>query len=248
MKSQLIEKMEKLMNSCQFVESNYDCSKCRDFGYTFQLDSNNHEVAVPCQCLSKKQSLEKLKKCGLTEVFKKKTFATYVCEKPYQAKAKHKAFKFCDNFALTNSSLLLCGSPGAGKTHLGIASMLKLINDNVSCRYVEYNNMIMSLKQSVMDEENFIREMDKYINPRVLFIDDFLKGKTTPTDINYIYRIVNSRYLKSKPLIISSEKTIEDILGWDEAIGSRLVEMAGENIINFDKNTSNYRLRKNMQN
>lgn len=104
--------------------------------------------------------------------------------------------------------------------------------------------MIMSLKQSVMDEENFIREMAKYTNPTVLFIDDFLKGRTTPADINYIYRIINSRYIKDKPLIISLEKTVEDILGWDEAIDSRLIEMAGENIISFDKNTSNYRLRK----
>lgn len=246
MKSELIRKMEKLMNSCQFVETDYSCSKCRDLGYTFEINEKNHEVAVPCECLSKKQSLEKLEKCGLSEAFKKKTFGTYVCEKPYQATAKHKAFRFCDNFITTNSSLLLCGSPGAGKTHLGIASMLKLIDENVSCRYVEYNTMIMSLKQSVMDEENFIREMAKYTNPRVLFIDDFLKGRTTPADINYIYRIINSRYLKDKPLIISSEKTVEDILGWDEAIGSRLIEMAGENIISFDKNTSNYRLRKKM--
>ena len=106
--------------------------------------------------------------------------------------------------------------------------------------------MMMGLKQSVMDEENFMREMDKYLNPSVLFIDDFLKGKTTPADLNYIYRIINSRYLKNKPLIISTEKTVDEILSWDEAVGSRIVEMAGENIVVFDRNSSNYRLKNNL--
>lgn len=36
---------------------------------------------------------------------------------------------------------------------------------------------------------------------------------------------------------------MEEILSWDEAVGSRLVEMAGENIIYFDENSLNYRLK-----
>lgn len=244
MKLELIRKMEELMSKCQFVETNYNCPKCRDMGYTFELGEGNCEVARPCECLSKKQSLEKLERCGLSDAFKQKTFASYICDKSYQVVAKGQAMRFCDDFIKTNSSMLLCGSPGTGKTHLGIAAMLKLIDENVACRYVEYNTMMMSFKQSVMDEENFIREMDKYLNPRVLFIDDFLKGKTTSADLNYIYRIINSRYLKGKPVIISTEKTVKDILGWDEAVGSRLVEMAGENIIIFDEKSSNYKLKR----
>lgn len=243
MDSNLIKRMEKLMKNCKTEEDNYDCPKCRDFGYVFIKNEDNCDVAVPCECLAKKQSLEKLKKCGLSNAFKKKTFSTYSTDKTYQIKAKHQALKFCDEFIDKNSSILLCGKPGSGKTHLGIAVMLNLINENVGCRYVEYNTMIMNLKQCVMDEENFIREMDKYLNPRVLFIDDFLKGKITSADLNYIYRIINSRYLKNKPLIISTEKSIDEIISWDEAVGSRLVEMAGENIITFGENSKNYRLR-----
>ena len=103
--------------------------------------------------------------------------------------------------------------------------------------------MIVNLKQSIMDEENHMREMEKYINPRVLFIDDFLKGKTTEADLNYIYRIINTRYLKQKPVIISSEKTLKEILDFDEAVGSRIIEMAGDKVVVFGKNTYNHRLR-----
>ena len=185
-----MEKMEKLMSKCDFTESEYNCEKCRDLGYVFVVGENKNEMAVPCECLHKKQSLEKLSRCGLSDAFKKKTFGDYICEKSYQVVAKSKAMKFCHNFAEDKSSLLLCGAPGCGKTHLGISAMLTLIDKNVGCSYVEYNAMMMGLKQSVMDEENFMREMDKYLNPSVLFIDDFLKGKITPADLNYIYRII----------------------------------------------------------
>lgn len=104
--------------------------------------------------------------------------------------------------------------------------------------------MIVNLKQSIMDDENHMREVEKYLNPKVLFIDDFLKVKTTPADINYIYKIINSRYLQQKPFIISTEKTLKEILDFDEAVGSRIMEMAKENIVIFGEDTCNYRLKK----
>lgn len=243
MDKKLLERAKKLMEKRDFAPDNYNCKKCRDLGYVFEIRENNHEVAIECECLAKKQAFEKLERCGLSEAFKKKTFANYICENQYQIKAKHQVLKFCCDFPENNSSLIISGRPGTGKTHLGIAAMLKLISNNITCRYVEYNNMIVNLKQSIMDEENHMREMAKYINPRVIFIDDFLKGKSTEADLNYIYRIINTRYLQQKPVIISSEKTLEEILDFDEAVGSRIIEMAGDKVVVFEKNAYNHRLR-----
>lgn len=44
-------------------------------------------------------------------------------------------------------------------------------------------------------------------------------------------------------MIISTEKSVEEILDFDEAVGSRIVEMAGENVVVFDANSDNHRLR-----
>ena len=104
--------------------------------------------------------------------------------------------------------------------------------------------MLTNLKQVSMNEEEFIRELEKYINPRVLFLDDFLKGEVTSADRKYIYKVINTRYLKGKPMIISTEKSLKEILMWDEAVGSRIVEMAQNNIITFPRGIeNNYRLR-----
>ena len=44
-------------------------------------------------------------------------------------------------------------------------------------------------------------------------------------------------------MIISTEKSVEEILDFDEAVGSRIVEMARENVVVFDGNSDNHRLR-----
>ena len=98
-------------------------------------------------------------------------WTNYVCENQYQIKAKHQVLKFFYDFPDNKSSLILSGRPGTGKTHLGIAAMLKLISNNITCKYVEYNNMIVNLKQLTV--------------------------------------------------IISSEKTLEEMLDFDEVVGSR---------------------------
>ena len=155
-----------------------------------------------------------------------------------------KVLEYVNNFKETNASLILTGNPGGGKTHLGVGAMLELINNNVGCVYKEYISMLTNLKQVSMNEEEFIRELEKYINPRVLFLDDFLKGEVTSADRKYIYKVINTRYLKGKPMIISTEKSIKEILMFDEAVGSRIVEMTQNNIITFPRGLeNNYRLR-----
>ena len=99
-----------------------------------------------------------------------------------------------------------------------------------------------------MDETDYIRELEKYTNPTVLFLDDFLKGEPTVADRKYIYKVINTRYLKGMPMIISTEKSIKEILEFDEAIGSRLIEQTKGNIIEFPRDFSNnYRLKNIIQ-
>lgn len=219
----------------------YNCPICRDLLYTF----NDEGQAVPCKCKDRVESIEKLKKSGLEEEFKEKTFNNYRVTNKRQLEAKAKVIDYCKNFKETNASLIITGRPGVGKTHLAVAAMTNLISQNIGCKYELYTTMLINLKQSVMDEANFIREMDKYKVPKVLFLDDFLKGKPTDADLKYIFEIVNERYLKKKPLIISTEMSIKQITSWDEAVASRLYQMAKGNVIEFGIDTENYRFTVN---
>lgn len=241
----LLDRLKATLEKHAPEPAKYDCPKCEDRGYIFKIQ-DGYEVAVPCSCLEKRQSIEKLTLSGLTEVFRQKTINSFNADKEWQIKAKNDVIRYINDFLKkgTNASLILVGNPGSGKTHLGIGAMLELIDNNVGCVYKEYITMLTDLKQTSMDETDYIRTLEKYINPRVLFLDDFLKGEPTQADRKYIYKIINTRYLKGKPMIISTEKSIKEILMFDEAVGSRIAEMSQGNIITFPRGIeNNYRLR-----
>jgi DNA replication protein DnaC len=221
----------------------YQCKKCRDLGYIFQEDEKGYTVATPCECIEKRQIKEKLEGCGLTDSFKKKTFSTFKTDTEHQKQAKLRAMSYCKKFKEEKGSFLLTGNPGTGKTHLGIAIMMQLVNQNVGCRYAEYISLIMRLKQCCMDPINYNKEINEYKNCTVLFLDDLLKGQTSEADRKYIYEIINYRYMTEKSIIVSTEKSLNELMDYDAAITSRIIEMCRENIIDF-KNVPNMRLQK----
>ena len=106
-----------------------------------------------------------------------------------------------------------------------------------------YREMITRLKQNITDEDAYNKNIDELKTAPMLVIDDLLKGKTTDSDINILFEIVNYRYVCNLPMIVTSEKTTSELLDFDSAIGSRLVEMAEGRIIEFKGNELNYRLR-----
>lgn len=104
-----------------------------------------------------------------------------------------------------------------------------------------------------MDEEAYAKEINKYKNATVLLIDDLYKNATNRTRTGYevlndsdkrvMFEIVNYRYFKNAPMIISSEYLVEDILNFDEGIGSRMFEMCKGYIMEFVGQELNYRLQ-----
>ena len=92
--------------------------------------------------------------------------------------------------------------------------------------------------------------MDKFKNASVLLIDDLFKGKVNDSDINIMFEIINHRYLNNKPIICSSEFGKDDLLEFDQATGSRILEMSKDYLVEIgltreeltEGKTINYRL------
>lgn len=78
---------------------------------------------------------------------------------------------------------------------------------NIGVLYMPYRDIMTRLKQLVTNDTAYEKEINQYKTARVLLIDDFAKGRTTESDINVMFEIINYRYLNSKPIIISSELT-----------------------------------------
>lgn len=218
-----------------------ECDKCNNSGYIIKT-IDGYDTAVKCECFEKRQIIDKLNQCGLTDFLKKKTFNNYIVNCEYEKAAKITTMRYCKTFREQRHSLILAGQSGTGKTHLGVACMLHLLKQNIGCKYAEYVSFITTMKQVAMDEVAYHREMNKFKDCSVLFLDDLLKGQTSDADKKYLYDLINHRYMRELPMIVSTEKTINQLLDYDEAIASRLIEMSGEYIVEF-KNVPNKRLK-----
>ena len=223
------------------------CEKCKDSGFVLVM-KDGYEVAMRCDCYEKSMSLLRLKKSGISEEFQKKGFKEFDCKGIASLQdAKEIAIQYYQNFleneTSRQNSIVFCGQPGSGKTHLGMAICNNLLNVcHVGVTYMAYRNAITRIKQMIMDKENYYTELNTYCNARLLYIDDLFKGKPTEADLNIIYELVNFRYMNNKPMIISTEKLQEELVDIDEAIGSRILEMCRGNIVKMQGKELNYRL------
>ena len=243
-KANLEERIKKIPKRDDIVD-NYNCPKCRD--NTFIL--NKDGFAYPCTCREKVLLESRLKQSGMDDILIDNTFSNYIVDSKSLQKAKHKTMDYCTKFIEDkeyNKSFLLCGNSGAGKSHLASAITINLIEKNIGCTYIGYINFIAEARQSKYDSDKYNKLITKYQDSTILWVDDFLKGRIEPGDINYVFELINYRYQKMKPMIITTEKKIEELFAYDEALASRIVEMCGGingNIITFKDKYSNYRLR-----
>ncbi len=226
----------------------YECMQCRDKGFISQKNESGVDVVRRCDCYVIKQAKKMMKRSGISSEFQKKNFENFIVDGNDQLKnAKSKAMQYVDYFQTAEhdrrNSILFSGQVGSGKTHLGTAICGELMRCGVAVVYMAYRNAVTRIKQSITDEAAYNREISQYLMARVLYIDDLLKGKLSEADVNIMYEITNYRYMNNMPMIISTEKSPNDLLIFDEAIGSRIIEMCRGNIVHLQGKDLNYRLK-----
>ena len=226
----------------------YECPICKDTGWIEYVGENGYEYSKKCDCWQVRESRRMLQNSGISEEFRRMRFSSFETRgSEILTRAKKMAMAYVQGFPKQersrSNSIMFCGQVGSGKTHLGVSICNSLLATGIAITYMPYRNTVTKLKQNITDERGYSKEIDKYLRARVLYIDDLLKGKVTESDINILYELINHRYMNNLPLIISTELLAEQLLGFDEAIGSRMIEMCRGNIIQLTGKDLNYRLR-----
>lgn len=225
------------------------CEKCNDTYFILVKDEFGRTVARDCECRAKHNLERYMRASGITEEDLEKGFSDFKTfgEQPLEL-ARQTCTEYVKKFKNVQNerknSLLLCGASGRGKTMLALATTNNLLHMGVPVLYAPYRETVTELKQNMLDNQEEYREkMNRLKTIAVLFIDDLFKGEPTKADINYIYEIVNYRYLKRLPMIITTEYNTMKLLNLEESIGGRIKEMSDGSIVEFGKDTKNYRLR-----
>jgi len=225
------------------------------------VDINNpSSLFTRCDCANMKEVMQAIKNSEISEDDLKKGFKDFKRDDVHSTveEAWRSSRRYVKNFkdieCTKQNSILFCNTGrdkscvGSGKTHLSLAIANNLMKaQNIPVYYMPYRQKITEIKQLVNSAEDYKRIMERLKKVKVLLIDDLYKGgSVTDADLKAVFEIINYRYLNKKPVIISTENSMEELLEVDEGIGSRIIEMSKDylNQIGDSKNANlNYRLR-----
>lgn len=214
----LKEEYDKLLEEHHVAPSDvtpqYQCSRCKDTGF---VDGRM------CQCLKNLQRQMAFQRLSMDAPLENSTFEGFSLEY-YQDDEKalrqmEKVLAACkryaENFREDSPSFLFWGGTGLGKTHLSLAIAGKAIEKGFGVVYGSAQSFAVALER-----ERFLREQDMAEDADVqsqltdcdlLILDDL----GTEASSNYVksafYDIINSRMMKNKPTLISTNLTMKDL-------------------------------------
>ena len=223
-----------------------DCRKCKNKGH-ITIVRDDELVWQICGCMAVRKSLAQIERSGLKSLLDECNFENYEATADWQKHALSLAQKYLEYGE--DKWLFLGGQSGSGKSHLCTAVCGELLKRNNAVKYMMWDSASKALKSLVNDAYEYEKRMNELKSVKVLYIDDFLKvqrgQQPTPADINLAFEIINHRDVKNLRTIISTEKTIDDIISLDEALGGRINRRSRGYQMNiaYDKN-KNFRLRK----
>lgn len=195
-----------------------DCEICGNTGRILRTDEAGVLWTAECRCMKKRRTLRNIRNSGIADMCSRYTFESYTTPDAETRKIIDRAKAFSDGW------FFIYGRPGSGKTHICIAICNNLLQQGREVRYMLWRETAPKLK-SLLNTEEYTQEMTKLKSADVLYIDDIFKGTVSEADLNLAFELLNARYNDSRKLtIISGEKSLEDILSLDEAVGSRIYE------------------------
>lgn len=232
----------------------YECELCHDTTWIVYKDEEGRNHCDPCVCQPVKKARDLLRASGLAGFVDGCSFDNFETTKPVQKLLKDTARKYVNDLLEIRGTdarkpwLYIGGNPGSGKTHICTAVCGDLLKNAMQVKYMRWMDDSRRLKFA--SAEDFEDLVDEFVQPTVLYIDDFLKQKYTPNptftdaDIKAAFRILDGRYMMNKATIISSEwDLVEHLMGADEAVFSRVYERCKGYTVMIDrKRENNYRL------
>lgn len=248
-------KRAEFANRVQGSLEGYDCKRCLNRGYIMRGEEDGTTTAVKCRCMAIRNSLKILSRSGLETLVRRSTFDQYQTPEEWQRTAKALAQSYAKG---PDGWFLATGNAGSGKTHLCVAICRELMLRGMETRYVLWREVVARIRALAFKDAEYQALAKELKTVQVLYIDDFLKAgidprtgepRVTSEEINTAFEILNARYNDlSLVTVISTERSVEDILRLDQALGSRIYERSKGHILRLDGAEKNWRMNGGPQN
>lgn len=180
---------------------------------------------------------------NLGERFKDSNFSTFI-EREGAERCFQIAKKYVEDFdSWEGESLMFWGEPGNGKSHLATAIANELSSKGKRVVFISMPDLLEKIKatfnrNSVETEEEIMRGLQLC---DLLIIDDIGAEKVSDWVQEVIFRIVDGRYKKMKPILATSNLEPKELA---ERIGKRAYDRLIEISQPIKNNASSYRREK----
>lgn len=224
----------------------YNCPICQNRGM-FAVENESGFMALKrCKCAAIRKSIQLAKQSGGYDLMQRCKLSNFTTALPWQADmlATVKAYIAEGDKAWLYSG----GQSGAGKTHLCTAAFREFFKHNIPGQYVMWREIARKYTRGSFAESEVIdRMISELSSAPALYIDDLFKTDfergPSQTEKDFAFEIINTRYNRKLPTIISSELTLSELAKLDEAIAGRIRERCGDYVLSIKKDASkNYRL------
>jgi len=214
------------------LEVQYDCLECKDTGFI---------ESTKCACMKQKLMDLGYAQSNLRERLVAENFDTFDLryysqeinekEKNSPRANMEKIFKWCVNFAddfgKQFNNLLFYGSTGLGKTFLCNCIAGELLKKGKTVLYLTAAELFKTIEEERF-HKNEEEEPKDYIadilDVDLFIIDDLGSEFSTILSSSELFHIINSRMLARKPVIISTNLSMGDLIDqYSDRVVSRLI-------------------------
>jgi DNA replication protein DnaC len=130
---------------------------------------------------------------------------------------------YAADFDMNSNSVYMCGATGLGKTHLSLAIANVAARKGYSVVYYSAQNLLSDIEREKFGGSRPHTE-SKALGCDLLIIDDLGSEFSTQFTVSQIYNILNDRINRSKPVIISTNLSPEELeKKYTQRITSRII-------------------------
>lgn len=150
---------------------------------------------------------------------------------PERVRVKRIAKAFADNFAEradVGGSLIFCGKPGTGKTHLAAAIARSVTQQGFPVLFLSTLQAIRSIKDCYGKDsaKTETQALNYLFRPRLLILDEVGVQFGSEAERIILFEILNGRYEKLLPTVLVSNLTEKELAPY---LGERVLDRFSEN-------------------
>ena len=175
-----------------------------------------------------RERIKRLRKIGITDAaYHSMTFANDDGLDPKMMEIMRRYVANRHKVAAENIGMMLHGETDGGKTYLAACIANALIDHGVSAMITTIPALIGAMQQDF--EASRLHVLNQVRNVQFLILDDVGFERRTPYASEKLYEIINARYLAKRPLIVTTNLTLDEIKDPADMdykrVFSRLIEM-----------------------